>query len=77
MIAFKKEGVLQSKTNLEFENECVLDPAVILDGEIVHVFNWAVQKENHSIFVYRRLDELLTIAEQRDKPNMVSEFELK
>jgi beta-1,2-mannobiose phosphorylase / 1,2-beta-oligomannan phosphorylase len=38
MIEVKKEGVLLSKTDLEFENEGVLNPAVIREGESVHLF---------------------------------------
>ncbi len=33
MIIVKKEGVLLSKTNLEFENESVLNPAAIREGD--------------------------------------------
>jgi hypothetical protein len=36
MIKVKKEGVLFTKTNLEFENEGVLNPAVIREGDSVH-----------------------------------------
>ena len=33
MIEVKKEGVLLTKTKLDFENEGVLNPAVISDGD--------------------------------------------
>ena len=33
MIEVKKEGVLLRKTNLDFESEGVLNPAVISDGD--------------------------------------------
>jgi len=75
MIEIKKEGVLLSKTNLEFENEGVLNPAVIREGDSIHLFYRAVSKGNHSSIGYCRLDGPLTIAERWDKPIMVPEFD--
>ncbi len=75
MIKVKKEGVLLSGTDLEFENEGVLNPAVIREGDSVHLFYRAVRKGNNSSIGYCRLDGPLTIAERWDKPFMVPEFE--
>jgi len=75
MIEIKKEGVLLSKTDLEFENEGVLNPAVIRGGDNVHLFYRAVRQGNHSSIGYCRLDGPMTIAERWDKPFMVPEFE--
>lgn len=75
MIKVKKEGVLFTKTDLEFENEGVLNPAVIREGDSVHLFYRAVRKGNNSSIGYCRLDGPLTIAERWDKPFMISEFE--
>ncbi len=75
MIEVKKEGILLTKTNLEFENEGVLNPAVIREGDSVHLFYRAVQQGNHSSIGYCRLDGPLTVAERWDKPFMVPEFE--
>ena len=75
MIEVKKEGVLLKKTNLEFENEGVLNPAVIREGDTVHMFYRAVQNGNHSSIGYCRLDGPLTIVERWDKPLMVPEFD--
>ncbi len=75
MIEIKKEGVLLSKTDLEFENEGVLNPAVIREGDNVHLFYRAVRQGNHSSIGYCRLDGPMTIAERWDKPFMVPEFE--
>lgn len=47
MIEVKKEGILLEKTNLEFENEGILNPAAIREGDSVHLFYRAVQKGNH------------------------------
>ncbi len=75
MIKLKKEGVLFTKTDLEFENEGVLNPAVIREGDSVHLFYRAVRKGNHSSIGYCRLDGPLTVAERWEKPFMVPEFE--
>ncbi len=75
MIKVKKEGIILSKTNLEFENESVLNPAAIRDGDSVHLFYRAVQQGNRSSIGYCRLDGPMTIAERWDKPIIVSEFD--
>ena len=64
-----------SKSDLEFENEGVLNPAVIREGDSVHVFYRAVRNGNHSSIGYCRLDGPLNIAERWDKPFMVPEFD--
>ena len=75
MIKVKKEGILLSKTDLEFENEAVLNPAVIREGDNVHIFYRAVRNGNFSTVGYCRLDGPLTIAERWNKPFMVPEFD--
>lgn len=75
MIEVKKEGILLEKTQIEFENEGVLNPAVIRIGDFVHVYYRAVRTGNHSSIGYCKLDGPLTIAERWDKPIIVPEFE--
>ena len=75
MIKVKKEGVLLTKTDLEFENEGVLNPAIIREGDYVHMFYRAVQNGNHSTIGYCRLDGPLTVAVRWEKPIMIPEFE--
>jgi predicted GH43/DUF377 family glycosyl hydrolase len=75
MIGVKKEGIILTKTDLEFENEGVLNPAEIPEGDSVHLFYLAVRNGNHSSIGYCRLDGPLTVAERWDKPFMVPEFE--
>jgi predicted GH43/DUF377 family glycosyl hydrolase len=70
MIEVKKEGILLSKTDFEFENEAVLNPAVIREGDNVHIFYRAVRSGNHSSIGYCRLDGPLKIAERWEKPFM-------
>ena len=75
MIEVKKEGVLLNKTDLEFENRGVLNPAVIREGDKVHLFYRAVQQGGHSCIGYCRLDGPLSIVERYEKPVMVPEFD--
>ncbi len=75
MIEVKREGILLEKTDLEFENDGVLNPAVIREGDSVHMFYRAVQKGNHSSIGYCRFDGPLTVAERWDKPFMTPEFD--
>jgi beta-1,2-mannobiose phosphorylase / 1,2-beta-oligomannan phosphorylase len=77
MIEVKKEGIILYKTQLEFENEGVLNPAAIREGDCVHLFYRAVRKGNHSSIGYCRLDGPLTVAERWDRPFMVPEFEFE
>ncbi|MCX6252343.1 MAG: pesticidal protein Cry7Aa [Bacteroidetes bacterium] len=75
MIAVKKEGIILTKTGLEFENEGVLNPAIIQEGETIHLFYRAVQQGNHSSIGYCRLEGPLKVVERWDKPFMVPEFD--
>jgi predicted GH43/DUF377 family glycosyl hydrolase len=75
MIKVKKEGIILKKTPFEFENDGVLNPAVIRDGDSVHLFYRAVRKGNYSTIGYCRLDGPLTVSERWDKPFMVPEFD--
>ena len=51
MIEVKKEGVLLSKTDLEFENEGVLNPAVIREVNNV-VFPSGSTVFGNTLFIY-------------------------
>ena len=75
MIEVKKEGVLLRKTELEFENEGVLNPAVIKEGNLTHLFYRAVRKGNFSSIGYCKLDNPLSIIQCNDKPLLSPEFE--
>ena len=75
MIKVKKEGIILSKTDLEFENEGVLNPAAIREGNDVHIFYRAVRQGNFSSIGYCRLNGPLTVAERWDKPILVPEFD--
>jgi predicted GH43/DUF377 family glycosyl hydrolase len=75
MIDVNKEGILLSRTELGFENEGVLNPGAIREGNNVHIFYRAVRIGNFSSIGYCRLDGPLNIAERWDKPIISPEFE--
>ncbi len=68
MVDVKKEGVILSKTALSFENEAVLNPGVMQDGNTVHMFYRAVQKGNISSIGYCKIEGPLTIKQRFTKP---------
>jgi beta-1,2-mannobiose phosphorylase / 1,2-beta-oligomannan phosphorylase len=73
MIEVKKEGILLKKTQLVFENEGVLNPASIKDGESVHLYYRAVSKGNFSSIGYCKLKDALTIEERFKSPILLAE----
>jgi predicted GH43/DUF377 family glycosyl hydrolase len=75
MIKFKREGVLLYKSNLDFENEGVLNPGVIREGNDIHLFYRAVHTGNYSSIGYCRLDGPLTVKERYDQPLIFPEYE--
>jgi predicted GH43/DUF377 family glycosyl hydrolase len=74
MIEVKKEGIILKKTHLEFENDSVLNPAVMQEGNTVHLFYRAVRKGNYSTIGYCKLDGPLTIRERSDKPVITPQY---
>lgn len=74
MVDVKKEGILLSKTAFEFENEAVLNPAVMQEGENVHMFYRAVQNGNHSSIGYCRFSGPLNLVERWAKPIISPEY---
>ena len=68
MIKVTKLGVVLSKTELGFENAGVLNPAIIAEGKIIHLFYRAVRKGNYSTIGYCRLDSPTNVAERFDIP---------
>jgi len=71
MYNLKKEGVIPDFTDLEFENEGVLNPGIMQKGNSVHVFYTAVRKGNHSTIGCAKLDGPLTVTQRDDKPLLV------
>ncbi|WP_293875674.1 pesticidal protein Cry7Aa [Flavobacterium sp.] len=75
MINIIKEGILLQKTELDFENQGVLNPAVIRDGEFVHLLYRAVRKGNYSSVGYCKLKGPLFIEKRDVKPLLSPEFD--
>ena len=73
----KKEGILLEKTELGFENEGVLNPAVIREGNTVHMFYRAVSKGNYSSIGYCKLDGPLTVTERNDTPLLFPQSDIE
>ncbi|MES2779958.1 MAG: pesticidal protein Cry7Aa [Bacteroidota bacterium] len=74
MLTVKKEGVVLTKTLLEFENEGVLNPAAIREGDNVHLFYRAVSQGNFSSIGYCLLSGPLTVTERLTRPVLIPEF---
>ncbi|MFD2871285.1 hypothetical protein ACFS5N_02320 [Mucilaginibacter ximonensis] len=68
MLTVKKEGVLLSTTNLDFENEGVLNPAVVREGGISHLLYRAVSKGNFSSIGYAKLDGPIKVIDRMISP---------
>jgi len=77
MIKVKKEGLVLSKTKLVFEEEGVLNPAVIKTGNEVHMFYRAVRKGNFSSIGYCRFEGPLTLTHRSDAPIIYSQSEFE
>lgn len=75
MIQVKKEGVLLAKTLFLFEDEGVLNPAAIREGDLVHLFYRAVSKGNHSSIGYCKLEGPLLVVDRDKKSLLAPEFD--
>jgi predicted GH43/DUF377 family glycosyl hydrolase len=75
MVEVKKEGILLTKTTLGFENEGVLNPAVIQNDGRFHLFYRAVAKGNYSTIGYCELSDPITVAKRSDIPILFPQFE--
>jgi predicted GH43/DUF377 family glycosyl hydrolase len=79
MITVKKHGILLRKTELLFECEGVLNPAVIKVEETIHVFYRAVTKDNYSTIGYCTLSSPLEVKDRNVEPLLYpqSEYEFQ
>lgn len=75
MVQVIKEGILFEKTPIEFENSGVLNPAVIQEGNILHVFYRAVSFNNYSTIGYCKLEGPSKIVKRNQAPIIVPEYE--
>jgi len=77
MIHIQKHGVILEKTKNEFENEGVLNPAVILNDGMIHMFYRAVREGNHSTVGYCRLNTPFDIIFRMNEPLIFPDFEFE
>lgn len=77
MVKIKKEGIVLEKTDHPFENVAVLNPAVIKEGDNVHLFYRAVRKGEYSTIGYCRLDGPIEVAERLDFPLIDAELDIE
>lgn len=75
MIAIKREGILLEETVLPFEDDGVLNPGVMQEGNSVHIFYRAVRKGNYSTIGYSRFNGPLELAERYDTPLLSPHFD--
>ncbi len=75
MVSVKKEGVLLRQSDHEFENEGVLNPAVIRDGDDIHLFYRAVRQGNYSSIGYCKLSDPLTVATCSNQPALAPQMD--
>lgn len=75
MIKVNKLGIVLSKTNNKFENEGVLNPAVIKVDNTIHLFYRAVSEGNHSSIGYCMMSSPLVIDFRKDSPLLFPEHE--
>jgi beta-1,2-mannobiose phosphorylase / 1,2-beta-oligomannan phosphorylase len=77
MIEVQKHGVLLRKTELGFENEGVLNPAVIRYGGHIHMFYRAVSKGNYSSIGYCNFTSPLVLDQRFEHPILFPQDEIE
>jgi predicted GH43/DUF377 family glycosyl hydrolase len=74
MVFVKKEGIILEPTNFEFENQGVLNPSIVQNGNTLHMFYRGVKQGNFSSIGYCRLEGPLKVVERFDRPVLAPEF---
>ncbi|MBN2541392.1 winged helix-turn-helix domain-containing protein [bacterium] len=74
MINVYREGIILEPTKLKFENQAVLNPAVVQHGNTLHLFYRAVREGNYSTIGYCQLNGPLEVVERVKNPVLVPEF---
>ena len=79
MIKVTKHGIVLKKTKLAFENDSVLNPAVMQEGTTLHMLYRAVRKGNYSTIGYCKFDGPLNVIKRNDTPLIIpiAEYESK
>ncbi|MEI6264593.1 MAG: pesticidal protein Cry7Aa [Sphingobacteriia bacterium] len=71
MVKVNKLGIVLGSTSNSFENEGVLNPAVIKVGNMIHMFYRAVAKDNYSTIGYCILSSPTVVQSRNDQPLLV------
>lgn len=71
MLTIKKEGVLLNKTAFAFENDSVLNPGIMQEGDTLHMLYRAVKSGNYSTIGYCKLDGPLKIVQRNNTPLLI------
>jgi len=74
MIKVKREGIILQKTKNDFENKAVLNPAVLQDGQDVHIVYRAIDKEYMSSLGYAKLKGPTKVIERWNKPFLSPQY---
>ena len=74
MITVKNEGIILEKTNLEFENKSVLNPACIQVNDIAHMFYRATNHNDISSIGYCQLVDN-KVVKRLNKPVLFPEYD--
>ena len=75
MVKIRRECVLLEPSENEFENQAVLNPTVVQQGDTLHMFYRAVKEGNYSSVGYCKLEGPLNIVERRNSPILYPEHD--
>ena len=75
MVEVKKEGIILEHTDLEFENQAVLNPTIVQEGNTLHMFYRAVKHGNYSTIGYCKLDGPLKVVDRYEQPVLYPEHD--
>ena len=75
MVLVRREGVLLEATENEFENQAVLNPTVIQQGNTLHLFYRAVKEGNYSSVGYCKLEGPMKVVERKNSPILFPEHD--
>lgn len=75
MLRITKHGLLLQPTKHEFEEEAVLNPTCLQQGNVVHMFYRAVKKGNKSTIGYCRLKGPTKVVYRSKKPVIFPEYD--
>ncbi len=74
MIKIKKHGIILRPTKLDFENESVFNPAILQEGNTIHMIYRAIDKNHKSCLGYARFEGPDKLVERWKKPFMYPHF---